>query len=56
MRMGARLDGMTNESELLINIVMYCELKMLTSSGQKGMWLDNPLYDWDYADITATGG
>lgn len=47
---------MTNVSELLINIVMYCEPKMLTGSGQNGMWLVNPLYDWDYADKTATGG
>jgi hypothetical protein len=33
--MGARLDGMTNGSELLINIVMNGELKMLISSDQK---------------------
>lgn len=35
MWMGARLDGMTNESELLINIVIESEPKMLTGSGQK---------------------
>ncbi len=37
MRMGARLDGTTNVCELLINIVMYDEPKMLTGSGQNGM-------------------
>ncbi len=56
MWMGARLDGMTNGSELLINIVMYVRAKDADKLGPKGTWLANPLYDWDYADITATGG
>jgi hypothetical protein len=47
---------MTNTSELLINIVMNREPKMLSGSGQNGMWPVNLLYDWDYADKTATGG
>lgn len=47
---------MTNGSELLINIVMHNEPKMLIGSGQNGTWSANPLYDWDYADITTTGG
>ena len=38
MRMEARLDGMTNVSELLINIVNQVEPKLLTGSGQNGTW------------------
>jgi hypothetical protein len=33
--MGARLDGMVNESELLINVVIYQEPKTLTGSNPK---------------------
>lgn len=40
-RMGTRLNGMTNASELLINIVMLDEPKMLTGSGQNGTWRDS---------------
>lgn len=54
--MGARLDGMTNESELLINIVIQNEPKMLTGSRQNGTWSTDPLYHWDHADKTITGG
>jgi hypothetical protein len=32
---------MTNTSELLINIVMLDEPKMLTGSGQNGTWRDS---------------
>jgi hypothetical protein len=47
---------MTHTCELLINIVTINEPKMLTGSGQNGTWSVNPLYDWDYADKTTTGG
>ena len=43
MRMEARLDGMTNVSELLINIVNQVEPKLLTGSGQNGTWQVIPL-------------
>lgn len=56
MRMGARLDGMTNGSELLINIVMYARAKGADRLEPKGMRSVNPLYDWDYADTTTAGG
>jgi hypothetical protein len=54
--MGARLDGMTNGSELLINIVMYARAKDADRLGPKGTWLVDPLYGWDHADKTTTGG
>src|SRR5450631_3091990 len=53
--MGTRLNGMTNESELLINIVIGIEPKMLTGSGQNGTWRDSPLSPWAYTDTDATG-
>jgi hypothetical protein len=53
--MGTRLDGMTNVSELLINIVKLSEPKMLTGSGQNGTWRDISLVSWDYTDTYATG-
>ncbi len=55
MRTGTRLDGMTNASELLINIVKLSEPKMLTGSGQNGTWRDISLVSWDYTDTYATG-
>ena len=55
-RMGTRLNGMTNASELLINIVTVSEPKMLTGSGQNGTWRDNSSVSWDYTDTHATGG
>ena len=55
-RMGTRLVGMTNEGELLINIVMLSEPKMLTGSGQNGTWRDCSLVSWDNTDKHATGG
>ena len=55
-RMGTRLGGMTNESELLINIVILNEPKMLTGSGQNGTWRGCSLVSWDNTDKHATGG
>lgn len=54
--MGPRLGGMTNESELLINIVILNEPKVLTGSGQNGTWRGCSLVSWDNTDKHATGG
>jgi len=54
-RMGARLDGRTNASELLINIVNLNEPKMLIGSGQNGTWQVNSPVGRDYTDMHATG-
>jgi len=53
--MGARLDGRTNASELLINIVNLNEPKMLIGSGQNGTWQVNSPVGRDYTDMHATG-
>ena len=55
-RMGPRLGGMTNESELLINIVILNEPKMLTGSGQNGTRRGCSLVSWDNTDKYAAGG
>lgn len=55
-RMGTRLGGMTNKSELLINIVILNEPKMLTGSGQNGTRRGCSLVSWDNTDKYAADG
>ena len=55
-RMGTRLGGMTNKSELLINIVILNEPKMLTGSGQNGTRRGCSLVSWDNTDKHAADG
>ena len=45
-RKGARLSGMVNVSELLINSVKYDKPKTLTGLNQNGKWSANPVPFW----------
>ncbi len=53
---GAWLDGTANASELSEPSLSRTSLLMLTSLNQNGVWPDNPVGFWGYANNRATGG